>query len=195
MTHARHYVQVLDDADANQTADDDIRIAAPQEVLTGRFTIYAMQTPGWPAGNGYPCYLLSVATAADEAAFRIVGGGEGGQDPVVQVRIDGVNYVSGYVCAEGSLWTEGEARFTFDAVAGTIVVEGHVNGVHVVTTHTGTPWALVGGEMRLGGSVLGGGEFQGWVSLPYAVSGVAVAEPVSLDFTDENNSQWLPMVM
>lgn len=180
---ARHYGQFLDSSFPGQSADDDYRLAsAPPEVLRGSFRVYYI--PLDDSTYSTKRYLLSVQTLADHLAFAIEP--VSGQSQIA-VRLNGALRVAlgPITFAAGE-----ELDITFDAPDGRITLSSPSNGT---TVTNGTAWNVAGSQLRLGGDVVGTKLARGYVSLPYAVPGAALPDPVivdpsALDFSDSDNS-------
>jgi len=118
---------------------------------------------------------------------------EGG-DTLVTVRLGGeVQVALGPI----TFAADAELAITFSGSAGTITVEGAATGDG--TSDSGAQWNVPQSLLRLGGSVLGGDVARGLVSLPYAVPGALLPDPLefeasSFDFSDEDNSALIALI-
>lgn len=180
---ARQYGQFLDASDPDQSADDDFRLAtAPPEVLRGSFRLYYIPRDD----SAYPSarYLLSVQTLGDHMAFVV-------ESLVLSAQV--AVYVNGSLrAALGPLTFSAGQELTllFNGPDGEITVTGATTGDG---TGTGAAWNIVGSQLRLGGNVVGDDLARGYVSLPYAVPGAPLPDPLvvaasNLNFSVPGNS-------
>jgi len=188
---ARHFGQFLDASDPDQSADDVFELtSSPPEIVRGSFTLYYRPRDS-SSYAGVRC-LLSVAWDGDALTFRLEPS-EGGDTLVTVALADNVQAQLGPVTfAAGT-----EITFTFAAPDGTITLAGGATGNG--TSDPGFSWNVPPSILRLGGNVLGGEVARGLVSLPYAVPGAVLPDPLLLtpsllDFSDLENSGLISLI-
>lgn len=160
----RQYAQFQDSGYAGQTQDDDYRVpSTPIALRAGQFSIGYIPND---ASNyvGVRC-IASVDTPVGVLAFYLYWDGDAETDTNVHVSFDGTILATSNALTFSA---RQELSLEFSGPAGRITVAGATTGNGATT---GTSWACLGGELRLGGLVDGADLARGWVSLPYAVSG------------------------